>query len=56
MLADLIVKGGDVKQAMVQSFLQADDLLARSGIDCQYSGSTCSVAYLQVTVTDRCHS
>jgi hypothetical protein len=35
-------------QALRASFLDVDDNLAASSVDCEFSGCTCAVAHLQV--------
>lgn len=37
-----------VQEALRESFLEVDDNLGASSIDCEFSGCTCAVAHLQV--------
>lgn len=48
MLVGHLTSGMAVQQALSAGFLEVDRGLAASRIDCEFSGSTCSVAYLKV--------
>lgn len=39
----------DVKRALVSGFMEVDAGLGNSRIDCEFSGSTCVVAYMKVS-------
>ena len=47
-LVNHLTSGMGVQEALKAGFLEVDKNLAASRIDCEFSGSTCSVAYLKV--------
>ena len=48
-LVNHITSSTDLRKAFTQGFLEVDHGLAESKIDCEFSGSTCTVAYLKVS-------
>jgi hypothetical protein len=48
-LVNHITSSIDLRRAFIQSFLEVDQGLAESKVDCEFSGSTCTVAYLKVS-------
>lgn len=48
LLVDHLTGGLSPRAAMAEVFLQVDARLGASAIDCEFSGSTCVMAYLRV--------
>lgn len=47
-LVNHITGNQDLSAALTTGFLEVDENLKTSRIDCEFSGSTCTVAYLKV--------
>jgi hypothetical protein len=50
LLVQHLTSGSGLKEALTSGFLEVDAGLASSNVDCEFSGSTCSLAYLKVGV------
>jgi len=48
LLVDYLTNGSTPQRALSEVFLEVDARLGASRIDCEFSGSTCVVAYLKV--------
>lgn len=48
LLVDRLKSGAPVGDALSETFLEVDERLAASSIDCEFNGTTCVVAHLQV--------
>jgi hypothetical protein len=53
LLVQHLTSGLGLKEALSSGFLEVDAGLASSNVDCEFSGSTCSLAYLKVGVAPR---
>lgn len=49
LLVNHLTSGMSVQEALTAGFLEVDKNLAGSRVDCEFSGSTCSLAHLKVT-------
>jgi hypothetical protein len=48
LLVQHLTSGLGLKEALSAGFLEVDAGLAGSNVDCEFSGSTCSLAHLKV--------
>jgi hypothetical protein len=48
LLVQHLTSGLGLKEALTAGFLEVDAGLAGSNVDCEFSGSTCSLAHLKV--------
>jgi hypothetical protein len=54
LLVQHLTSGAGLNEALTAGFLEVDAGLASSNVDCEFSGSTCSLAYLKVGMLAGC--